>query len=299
MTQSTTIWTVASLMQWTQGHFERLGVDEPRLSTELLLAHALGCDRMQLYVKFDAQPDAATRERFRELVKQRAQHVPVAYLTRRGWFYALEFNLEPGVLIPRPDTETLVEQTVVRAKALAALPAMTEQPLQIADVCTGSGCVAITLAKFLPTATVVATDISPEAIRIATANALRHKLDTRVTFYPGDLLEPLATLGRQFHFITANPPYIPSATIATLAAQVKDHEPHLALDGGADGLDFYRRIIPAALPLLAEAGWLLLEIGHDQAEAVTALTGAVGGYTDISVVRDAARNPRVLCARKA
>jgi len=205
---STPVWTIGSLLTWTQDFFAKKNIDEPRLSAELLLAHALGCSRMSLYTQYERIPAADQTAAFRELVKQRANHVPVAYLIGKAWFFSLEFSVTRDVLIPRPDTETLVEFILQAARGRAEWsgPAMPA----ILDLCTGSGAIAIALAKRLPTASLVATDISAAALTIAKSNAELHKVSERITFLEGDLYDPLARIAAPtlFHVIASNPPFV-------------------------------------------------------------------------------------------
>ncbi len=289
---STPVWTIGSLLTWTTDFFTKKAVDEPRLSAELLLAHALACSRMALYTQYERVPPAGPTAAFRELVKQRANHVPVAYLIGKAWFFSLEFTVTRDVLIPRPDTETLVEFVVQAARSHPewSAPAMPA----ILDLCTGSGAVAVALAKQLATASVVATDISPQALAVARGNVEQHKLTERITLLEGDLYEPLARVAAPtlFHVIAANPPYIPTAEIERLPPTVRDHEPRLALDGGPDGLAFHRRILAGARQLLHPAGLLIMEMQFDQGPALHAALAAAGCFANVRTIRDAAGHPR-------
>jgi release factor glutamine methyltransferase len=296
---ATPVWTIGSLLTWTTDFFTRKSVDEARLSAELLLAHALQCSRVALYTQYERVPPAEQTAAFRELVKQRAHHVPVAYLIGKAWFFSLEFIVTRDVLIPRPDTETLVEFVVQAARqhpewSAPSMPA-------ILDLCTGSGAVAVTLAKQLATASVVAADISPKALAVAKGNAEQHKVADRITFLEGDLYEPLATMAAPtlFHVIAANPPYIPTAEVEKLPPTIRDHEPRLALDGGPDGLAFHRRIIAGVRPLLHPAGLLIMEMQFDQGPALHSALAAAGHFANIRTIRDAAGHPRCVVATLA
>ncbi len=251
---STQVWTVGSLLTWTTDFFARKGVDEGRLSAELLLAHVLKCSRMALYTQFEKVPAEGDLAAFRELVKQRSEHVPVAYLVGKAWFFSLEFGVNREVLIPRPDTETLVEFVIQHARQRTewsgdGVPA-------ILDLCTGSGAIAVTLAKRLATAKVTGTDLSEGAVTVARENAALHGVSDRVTILRGDLFEPLEgeAAPTMFHVIAANPPYIPTADVANLPEGILKHEPRMALDGGLDGMDFHRRIVEGARRYLAAGG---------------------------------------------
>jgi len=299
---ATQVWTIGSLLTWTTDFFTKKNIDEPRLSAELLLAHALKCSRMHLYTQYERVPPDDQIAAFRELVKQRSNQVPVAYLIGKAWFFSLEFNVTRDVLIPRPDTETLVEFVLqhVRQRLEWPIPggstgeaAGATGPV-ILDLCTGSGIVPITLAKRIATSTLTATDISPKALAVARENAEIHKVTERITFLEGDLFEPLAKMAAPtlYHIITANPPYIPTKDVAELPPTIRDHEPRLALDGGMDGLAFHRRIIEGCRPYIHAGGMLVLEIQFDQGPAVQALMTAAGFFENIRTLRDAAGHPR-------
>ena len=240
-----------------------------------MLADQLGMQRIDLYVQFERPVSEEERVVYRERVRRRSTHEPVAYIVGRREFYSRDFTVAADVLIPRPDTETLV------AKALELIKDV-QQP-RVLDVGTGSGAIAVTVAAEDEDAIVWATDISPAALRVARVNVQAHGVDKRVKLFEGDLTQPARGVGA-FHLIVSNPPYIPSDVISTLDADVRDHEPRGALDGGADGLDVIRALIAEAPALLETGGALLLEHGFDQAGAVRALldaeprlTGAVSG----------------------
>jgi len=290
---STPVWTIGSLLTWTADFFTKKGVDEPRLSAELLLAHTLDCSRMSLYTQYEKVPSEEQLTKFRELVKQRANQVPVAYLIGKAWFFSLEFAVTRDVLIPRPDTETLVEFVIQHARQRPEWSQPGEAGPAILDLCTGSGAIAISLAKRLPTAMVTATDISAKALAVARGNAEMHKGVDRVTLLEGDLFEPLDSMPAPtlFHVIAANPPYIPTAEIAGLPATVRDHEPRLALDGGTDGMAFHRRILDGAKGHLHPGGLLIMEMQFDQGPGLQAAYVAAG-MSNVRVVRDATGHTR-------
>ncbi|HVT80988.1 MAG TPA: peptide chain release factor N(5)-glutamine methyltransferase [Phycisphaerae bacterium] len=294
---STPVWTIGSLLTATTDFFTKRSIDDARLSAELLLAHVLNCSRMALYTQYERIPSDAQRDAFRALVKERANHVPVAYLIGKAWFFSLEFNVTRDVLIPRPDTETLVEFVVQHARQRPEWSAPGGGPA-ILDLCTGSGIIPIALAKSLPAATFTATDISPKALDVASGNAELHKLQDRIQFLEGDLFTPLESVPAPtlFHAITANPPYIPTAEIANLPATVRDHEPRLALDGGLDGMALHRRIAGEAKKYLHPGGLIIVEMQFDQGPALQALFAAAGHFQNIRVIRDAAGHPRCLAA---
>lgn len=287
-----TEWPIGKLLTWTTGYFTTHQIDEPRLSAELLLAHVLACSRMALYTRYDEIAPAEKIRAFKELVKRRREREPVAYLTGKAWFFSLEFSVSPAVLIPRPDTETLVEQAV---SILRGGPPNAN----LLDLCTGSGCVALAVIKNVPDARAVATDISDPALQIAKNNAAAIGLAERVDFFSGDLYAALGDAPpRRFDVITANPPYIPSQAIDTLMPEVSRFEPRLALDGGSDGLQLIGRIINDSPHYLAAEGYLLLETGCDQTEQAAELIAATGQFSPARIVTDSAGHRRCVIARR-
>lgn len=281
------VWTVRRVLEWTIPHLKAHGSESPRLDAEILLAHARGCPRIQLYTNYDEPLTEGQRAVMRDLVQRRAAAEPVAYLVGHREFFGLDFRVSRDVLIPRPDTETLV---VAGLEFLATRP----QP-RVLDVGTGSGCIAISLAVNAPNAILVATDQSAAALEIARENAARHGVDDRIRFVEGDLYAPLSA-SEPFDLIVSNPPYIASAEIDTLAPDVRLHEPRAALDGGPDGLAIIRRLLADARAFLSPAGGLLIEISSEQAESVTQLLAASGAFEDIRVIHDLSRQPRVVQA---
>jgi len=275
-----TVWAVLDVLRWTTAHFEKHGIASARLDAELLAAQAFGMARIELYAHFDRPLRAAELAAYRDLVSRRLAGEPVAYLLGHKEFWSLDLLVDARVLIPRPDSETLVEEALDRVAAAGA---------RIADVGTGSGALALALAKERPEAQVFATDISPDALAVAGANAER--LGLNVTFLQGDLIAPLLTEGR-FDLIVANLPYIPSADIDGLAADVRS-EPHLALDGGTDGLALIRKLVAGAPAVLQPGGCLALEIGAGQADAVMEILGAAG-FGGVRCRRDLAGIERVV-----
>lgn len=284
------IWTVIDLLKETKAYFEKCGIATARLDAELLLAHCLQRERIRLYVDFEYQLAAEELARFRELVRRRGKREPVAYITGHKEFWSLRLAVAPGVLIPRPDTEVLVEETVKVMKARSSAG-----PLRILDIGTGSGAISLALAKELFDAALVALDISEQALAVAQANARSYDFASRIECICADSLHGMPE-GRLFDAIVSNPPYIPSAEIDLLQPEIKNFEPRLALDGGPDGLDFYRAVIPHLHSYLKAGGFVALEIGSGQGQAVAELFAGAGGYAAARIVKDYARKDRVVTA---
>ncbi len=267
-------------------------VENPRLDAEALLRYVLGIEPAELYLRIGDPLDDEEELRFRELLHRRARREPLAYITGQKEFWSLDFSVTTAVLVPRPETELLVEVAVERARQLAS------SRLKIADLGTGSGAVAVCLAKELPDAEIAAVDISDAALQVARANAERHRVADRIRFLHGDLFAPLASERGSFDFIVANPPYVRSGDIASLEPEVCQWEPLAALDGGKDGLEFYRRIISGGVNYLSMAGQILLEIGDGMADSVTEIFAAAGGFEQAVRWRDYAGKDRVMAVRK-
>jgi release factor glutamine methyltransferase len=280
-------WTIGRLLEWTTGYLQTKGCESARLEAQLLLAHALGCSRTSLYTRYAEQPGDSDRSRFRELVQSRVKGQPVAYLLGRKEFFSLDFEVEPAVLVPRPDTEWLVTECLTLAKGMEA-PA-------VLDVGTGSGCIAIAVASRHKSAVLTASDICPDALAVARRNAENHKLLDRIRFLEGDLFAPLEP-GQQFDFILSNPPYVTSAALARLPVEIRDYEPRLALDGGSDGFAVIDRLIAGAAAHLVPGGSLLVEIGFDQEEGARHRFQEQG-YEVGKTIHDGAGHPRVIVAR--
>ncbi len=276
-------WTIGAILTWTKQYFADKGVASPRLDAEVLLSHILGRDRMYLYVNFDQPLEAGELAAFREAVRQRARRVPVAYITGRKEFFGLPFSVTPAVLIPRPDTEVLVEAALRRLQG-------REDPFLL-DVGTGSGAIIISLLHKLPAARAVAIDISADALAVAAGNAAKLGVADRLELARGDLLAPVA--GRAFDAIVSNPPYIAAKDMAGLAPELV-YEPRAALAGGADGLDFYRRLAAGGAAHLKPGGFLAVEVGAGQAGAVAALATAATGLAALAIVKDYAGVERVV-----
>ena len=269
------------IAQGTQS-LHQAGVDTPRLDAELLLADLLGVGRAYLYAHPEEEVGATILQEWQHRLKRRVRREPLAYILGKAEFYGLEFTVTPDVLVPRPETEVLVEAILAR------------QPATVADIGTGSGCIAIAVAAHLPQARVWATDISEAALRVARENAERHGVADRIHFLQGDLLQPLA--GLRFDMIACNPPYVAESERLSLQPEVREWEPPHALFTGKDPLQFHRQLAAEAHFHLHEGGWLMMEVGLGQAEAVATLLGEVG-YRDVRILNDLAGIGRVVEGR--
>jgi release factor glutamine methyltransferase len=278
------IWTIEDVLRWATDDFRARGVDSPRLDAELLLGRATGLSRIQLIVEAKKELEGAQLAAFRDLVKRRRAREPIAYILGSREFYGHAFRVDARVLVPRPDTEALVETALLRTRHVSLA-------MRALDLCTGSGCVAVSLALDRPTSLVLATDQSEGALAVARDNALRLGA-YRVAFALGDLYAAVPP-GYRFDVVTANPPYIATADLPGLMPDVRDFEPRLALEGGEDGLDLVRRVVAGAAPCLVPGGVLAVEVGAGQAPAVVTLFERAG-YEAVEVRRDYARIERVV-----
>lgn len=283
-------WTILSILEWTTGYFRKFNIDTPRLDAEILLAHSLGLKRIDLYLRYDQPLGANELTAFKKIVKRRAAREPVAYILGRWEFWGLDLMVDSNVLTPRPETERVVE---VALAYLAEIADGDSAPV-VMDLGTGSGCIALALAHDCPMARVVATDSSPPALMVARRNIENQQMADRIQLVAGSDLTMFDPLSGCFDLIVANPPYIPSAAIASLEPEVRDYEPRRALDGGEDGLAAYRRIIPEAATRLRVGGALVFEIGWDQGAAVAQLAERSGLYRDRQCVMDYSGHDRVM-----
>lgn len=289
-------WTVGRLLNWTTDYLADRGSDSARLDAEVLLAEARKCDRIELYTAFDELADERSRVTFRELVRRRAEGMPVAYLVGRREFYALSFQVTPDVLIPRPETEFLVVTLLDLVKQRAAAEGPVEK-IEVADVGTGSGNLAVCAAKHVANSRVTAIDVSPGALAVARCNAAEHGVSERIEFLEGDLFDPVPA-ERRFDFILSNPPYVASAEMSTLARDVREHEPHVALEAGPRGTEIIERLLPQAAERLRPGGWLIVEISPMIDEAVRRLLDAQENLHPAAVTKDLAGLPRVVRAQR-
>ena len=286
-------WTIGRLLNWTTKYLGDQGADSPRLDAEVLLAEARGCKRIELYTSFDEVAAESVRTTFRDLVRRRAEGMPVAYLVGQREFYSMNFRVTPDVLIPRPETELLVIRLLDLAKATSPDGA----GLEIADIGTGSGIIAICAAKHLRQARLTAVDISPAALQVAQTNAAEHGVSERIAFVEGDLFAAVSADAR-FDIVASNPPYVTADEMDQLEPTVRDYEPRTALQAGPSGTAVIERLIPEAAGRLKAGGWLLMEIGHQQGQAVEALLQADGRFDEISLTKDLAGQIRLAQARR-
>jgi release factor glutamine methyltransferase len=274
------IWTTLKVLDWTKEFLLSRGVENARLEAEWLLCAATGLDRVGLYLNFEKPLNDEELAAYRVMVARRGKREPLQHILGTQEFYGLDFEVTPDVLVPRHDTETLVNE------ALARMPGARS----VLDIGTGSGCIAVALAHCLPVAAVTAVDISEATLKVARCNAERNGVS--IEFLHGSLFEPVA--GRQFDLIVSNPPYIPSGDMESLQPEVRDFDPRVALDGGLDGLEVYRRLIPDALTVLGHDGWLLVEVGVGQADDVSNLFNSAGGYGQLIISCDPTGIARVV-----
>lgn len=277
-------WTVRRVLDWTIGYLKDNGSDHPRLDAEILLAYSRKCERIQLYTQFDELLSEEERGLMRSLVKRRAAAEPVAYLVGHREFFSLDFEVNRGVFIPRPDTETLVAATLDLLRQFTAP--------EILELCTGTGCVSIAIAKNHPTVQVTTVEKNPAPFATAQKNIEKHGMHERVRLIEGDLFAPLPE-GAKFDVIVSNPPYVVRSEIATLDGDVQLHEPHAALDGGEDGLDIIRILIDKAPETLRPSGWLLFELDPEQADTACELLRK-RGFADVRTEADLSQRPRVV-----
>jgi len=285
-------WTILKLLKWTGTYFKSHQIEQPRAAAEILLAHTLGVGRVDLYIQYDRQLEPEELELFKRFIQKRIQREPVAYIVGKKEFWSMDLKVTPDVLIPRPETETLVE-----AALTIVPPEPTSVPFNVLDLGTGSGAIVLAIASERIGHSFYAVDRSEKALAVAQDNARTYELNKTITFLQGNWLDPVRDRGHYFDVIVSNPPYIPSDEFEMLAPEVVQHEPRGALEGGADGLEAIRLIIKKAANCLVPGGWLLFEIGHDQWARVKKLIAESGAYSDWSVIKDYSGYDRVVRAK--
>jgi release factor glutamine methyltransferase len=284
------VWTLGALLDWTAKHLAQKNIDTARLDAEVLLAHVVGCKRIDLYgMRYAEVATPEVRQSFRDLIRRRLEGCPVAYLVGRKEFYGLELKVTPAVLIPRPDSEHVVIECLRLAKTIT-------NP-RIVDVGVGSGNLAITIAKHLASAEVTAIDKSADALKIAQENAAKHGVAERIRFLHGDLFAPLGP-DEQFHFIVSNPPYIADEDMPKLPVGVREYEPHLALQGGPGGFVVFDRLIAESRTRLLPGGYLIVEIGSPQEKVARERLAAIAEFVLAPTIFDFSGHPRVLCVQR-
>jgi len=286
-------WTIQKLLKWVTEYLAAKGIESPRLSAELLLSHVLELKRIELYTQFNKQVSQHQLDKLHDLVKRAGLNEPIAYLTGKTEFYSLELEITADCMIPRPETELLVQRAIEYLRTRSGVQ-------YVCDLCTGSGCIAVAIAKNYPDARVIATDISAAALEVAARNVEKHRLNERVRLLCGDLFEPIIKQldVNQFDLIVCNPPYVSTAEYEKLDKNVKDYEPEFALLAGADGMDVYRKIFEKVDGFLRPGTALMLEIGYAQGPAVKEMLEQTGAFAEIKIEKDFHDNDRIVIARK-
>ena len=292
---ATNEWTVGRLLEWTTDYLSQHDADTPRLDAEILLAKARGCRRIELYTAFNDLADDLLRDTFRQLVRQRAEGVPVAYLVGEREFYSLPFYVTPDVLIPRPESEFLVIEVLDLCRERSATAPFAPR---ILDLGTGSGCLAVSLAVHLPDAEIVAVDLSDAALEVARRNVERNGVAERITLRQGDLYSTLDH-DEQFDVIVTNPPYVTEEEYQELDREVRDHEPRMALVAGPLGIEVLQRIAEGAPNRISPGGWLLSEISPMICDLAVETVAAVPELDDVQVTKDLRQLPRIVMARRS
>lgn len=287
-------WTILRLLQWTTEHLRKSGSPSPRLDAEVLLAEARRCQRIELYTAFSEEPPEEVKARFREFVKRRASGEPVAYLVGKKEFYSLPFTVSSACLIPRGETEHLVIACLDRVKAIRSHE--PDRSLSIADVCTGSGCIAVSLAKHLQNVSIRAIDISDEALEVARKNVQDHGVEQIVEVVKGDLLEGIPS--DSLDLVVSNPPYVSETEFQQLDRSVREHEPKIALVGGATGTELIAKLSEQAAKCLKPSGWFWCEFSPMIADQVESDLQKDGRWGNIAVLKDLAGHKRLIAAQK-
>lgn len=289
-------WTIQQLLNTASDLLKQKNIDNPRLSAEVLLAYQLNKTRVDLYLEFDRPLNELELNGFRSLIKRRIKREPLQYITGHREFWSLDFLVNPSVLIPRPETEILIEETM-RLRQENLLPQAIKP--RILDLCTGCGVIAVSLAKEITGCTIWASDISSEAINTARTNAKRHNVDSRIQFVQGDLWEPFQSFSHDFDLVISNPPYIITGMIQNLPPEISQYEPRIALDGHENGMYFIERIIKEGCKYLRPGGWLLVEMDHSQTEKATSLIKLSACYDYVGKIMDYGKKYRAIKAKRA
>jgi release factor glutamine methyltransferase len=289
-------WTIKTLLETTTDYLNKKAIESPRLTAEILLAHQLEIDRVKLYLDFDRPLNDREVSGYRSLIRRRLNREPIQYITGVQEFWSMEFTVNPKVLIPRPESELLVEQVISLYKEQKPADG---QSIRVLDLGTGSGVLAIALARELEDACIWASDISQEAIDRAILNARRHGVEDRIQFVVGDLLQPFMDLEFTFDVIVSNPPYIASEEFDILPPEIRDHEPRVALDGRKEGMFFIEKIIREGSNKLNPGGWLLLEMDSGQITKALNLIEKADAYGEKKCIRDYGHHYRVVMAQKS
>ncbi len=285
--------SVFDLILWTEERLRECRVEEPRREALFMLSHLMGVKPAELLRRFTHRVNGSKVDVLQEWIERRARHEPLQYILGETEFWGLSFMVDPSVLIPRPETEHLVEEAIRLLRTM-----QPGQELLVCDLCTGCGCIAISIAKEVPSARLIATDISPQALHIAFKNAELNRVEDRIRFIEGDLFTPLSGYKEAFCLITSNPPYVRRDELNGLQPEVRLYEPHIALDGGSEGLSFISTIVEQAPYYLKQGGHLILEIGHGQKEKVLEMFERSDEFTDVRVRKDYSGTDRVITARR-
>ena len=287
------LWTINKLLNWVTQYLTDKGIESPRLSAELLLSFVLGLKRIELYTQYDTPVSKRDLDKLHMLVKRAGQNEPIAYLVGKTEFYSMEMDVTQDCLIPRPETELLVQRAIEFLRT-------REGTQSVCDLCTGCGCIAVAIAKNFPDAQIIANDISDQALSIASRNIEKHHLTENIKLLSGDLFEPIIPYldAGKFDLIVCNPPYVSTIEYEMLDKNVKDYEPRLALFAGEDGLDIYRRIFEKVEIFLKPNAALMLEIGYAQGQMIRELLNNTGIFNEIKIEKDFHNNDRIVYAKR-
>ncbi len=285
--------SIFDLILWTEERIRECGVEEPRREALFMLSHLVGVKPTELLRRFSHRLNGSKVELLNEWIERRARREPLQYILGETEFWGLNFIVDSSVLIPRPETEHLVEEAVRLLRGMSP-----EEELRVCDLCTGCGCIAISIAKEVPSARIIATDISAQALGVAHRNAELNRVEDKIRFLEGDLFTPLRDYREAFHIITANPPYVRKAELEELQPEIRLYEPFLALDGGEEGLSFIRTIVREAPSYIKAGGYLVLEIGYGQKDAVLEMMEESGEFTEVRVRKDYGGTDRVVTGRR-